>query len=1588
MVLAPTAPPRRPPVPSANAAPAEDDFDADDATPAATRPASAGRRALPPRSPSPPGGALPPPPPALPPPRRDLAWPEQAAAAADAGVTLPLLAHRDGAALLRQSDLFVPLAPARGAGARRAAGASRARARAARVAGAAAAGGASGDEADALRAAAAREGEGEGGGEGGGDGAPPSAAAAAAAAATAADSDYDELPALVAGEPADEPWPAPRARPPSPPRARGRPPPASPPRPPVDPADLLPASCFSNAVLVEWEAAVDWEGRQGDGDAASATAARAPPADLPPLSAPPGEARTRPSIHPLALRFDAPREKGAAPPAAPPAATTARAWPPSAVDWGGAGAPPRPPVRLLLDLNDARMAFELTTDKPPPSVAALAARAAAAVAPPPRGAAGPPLPPGLPPAAAALARLNVSADAAYAPRVARAARAAAAGPRHAAPAASLATLPPKVGAADLAHRPRGLFVPPVLKVSSSAAAAAAAATAAAAAAAAGDGPSSAPPPPPPATTATVRLASTVGACGRAALAQRFPGVPLATATGGELWAAAAAAKFSGGGGSGGGAPDAAAAPPPPRAVLWRRAPGAPPARLDAAAPLGAPPAPGTTVVELAVTLPAIEPLPTATAAALPPPASGAPTRPPGAFARRRDVTARGPGHVLLVEHMEECPAALGRPGMGTRLATVYRKAGPADAGAPRPGRGVPRWRLGAVEVLPRDAPCPFLLGSVPPGESVLSVDTGLARAPAAAHDPRASDFLLVRAPTGALALREITGALLVGQHEPLARVPPPRSRAAADIEEARAVAHAARELRKRAARVERGRARGPASVTIAELRDLFPGVPAPALRARLRDRLDCVPARGDDDEWTPRAGAALPVEGELRRLAPPDAWCLLEASRAGAARLRAAGVRADDRLADIPADRLRVAAESLPPLPGLAAAAAAVEAATVTAPWATTDAFVGVLREGGRGALAITGVADPTGRGRGYSFVRDLRRAVVDAPPGTSRRDAGAISGTGRDLRRLSMVQAKEVLVSLGVTPAEIDGLARWSRIGLIRELSSAAAVDGGELADRYGARYARVQRVGAAELADQRRRAAVAVWERQLRALASADPLPDDPPPRDPVPRREASTRVTTEDAASRAAAPATNAGEAAAVAGLVAAGFLAGGGAGGVADAAAAARPRLDAAPGDRRVRRVIKYTDPATGGPARRAVLFSDRDAVATLNAIHARGDASGAGFGRRVVRARKAGGGGRGVGRAGGGAAAPPPPLPRAAARAALNCTRCGGKGHTRKSRSCPAAGRGESDEERARAAADDDDEPVDPADLLPPARPRAPGPPRPRPKKAPPPPPPPPAPKPAAGLKLRISAGGRQLALVTSPSAPVGGVAGKLARRAAANKRQRPAQAGPDDGSESDGDDGGDPDASLSGGESDDESESDDGAGGASDGLDDEASPARKRKRASGGGGGASARPAGMTARKFLCARVLAPALAAAKRSTPSTCVDPFKKAVSKQAAPDYGAVVPASVAMDLDRVDRALKGGRYASAAAMRADVARIVHAARLYNEPRPETGLPAGRYGGVAIIGLAETLLAAVDAALDAVAFKIADAEAGVAAEDAARRR
>lgn len=63
------------------------------------------------------------------------------------------------------------------------------------------------------------------------------------------------------------------------------------------------------------------------------------------------------------------------------------------------------------------------------------------------------------------------------------------------------------------------------------------------------------------------------------------------------------------------------------------------------------------------------------------------------------------------------------------------------------------------------------------------------------------------------------------------------------------------------------------------------------------------------------AGGRLLAESQLRALVTPDQWCAHEAMRVGRVRLAAAGVAKHERLAALPPERLRVAAEQLAPAP-------------------------------------------------------------------------------------------------------------------------------------------------------------------------------------------------------------------------------------------------------------------------------------------------------------------------------------------------------------------------------------------------------------------------------------------------------------------------------------------------------------------------------------------------------------------------------------------------------------------------------------------------------------------------------------------------
>ena len=242
-------------------------------------------------------------------------------------------------------------------------------------------------------------------------------------------------------------------------------------------------------------------------------------------------------------------------------------------------------------------------------------------------------------------------------------------------------------------------------------------------------------------------------------------------------------------------------------------------------------------------------------------------RPPLAFCEEKEMRASTRGRIVLIEYLQEAPLMLNRPGMGVRLATYYRRTAPGDIGhqairneAVEAGQ---RWRVGAINPIGEDDESPFL-GELSPGSSQLSVETGLFTAPAAPHVPLESDFLLTRAKTGLMNVREIAGTVTSGQQLPLHRVPVPGSRDLKDLEERRIFVHVFRDLR------DKQRRNFPVEEQVVSLEDLnflFPSRPITALRLFLKDGCGLVLyKRVQNREWyCVREGTRMPSEAELRK---------------------------------------------------------------------------------------------------------------------------------------------------------------------------------------------------------------------------------------------------------------------------------------------------------------------------------------------------------------------------------------------------------------------------------------------------------------------------------------------------------------------------------------------------------------------------------------------------------------------------------------------------------------------------------------------------------------------------------------------------
>lgn len=113
--------------------------------------------------------------------------------------------------------------------------------------------------------------------------------------------------------------------------------------------------------------------------------------------------------------------------------------------------------------------------------------------------------------------------------------------------------------------------------------------------------------------------------------------------------------------------------------------------------------------------------------------------------------------------------------------------------------------------------------------------------------------------------------------------------------------------------------------------------------------------KSDSQWWVLREDVRVPSEEEIRQLVSPEQCCAYYSMLAAEYRLKEAGYGEKNLFASDDDDNVD-------------SSAAKIDDEVKNAPWHTTRSYLDATK--GKCLLQITGVADPTGRGEGFSYVR------------------------------------------------------------------------------------------------------------------------------------------------------------------------------------------------------------------------------------------------------------------------------------------------------------------------------------------------------------------------------------------------------------------------------------------------------------------------------------------------------------------------------------------------------------------------------------------------------------------------------------------
>ncbi|XP_023198161.1 transcription initiation factor TFIID subunit 1-like isoform X4 [Xiphophorus maculatus] len=418
----------------------------------------------------------------------------------------------------------------------------------------------------------------------------------------------------------------------------------------------------------------------------------------------------------------------------------------------------------------------------------------------------------------------------------------------------------------------------------------------------------------------------------------------------------------------------------------------------------------------------------------------------------QDLTGKD-GDLILAEYSEEYPPLIMQVGMASKIKNYYKRKPGKDPGAPDCKYG--------ETVYCHTSP---FLGSLHPGQLLQAFENNLFRAPIYLHKMPETDFLVIRTRHGYY-IRELVDIFVVGQECPLFEVPGPNSK--------RANTHIRDFLQVFIYRLFWKSKDRPRRIRMEDIKKAFPSHSESSIRKRLKLCADFKRTGMDSNWWVLKPDFRLPTEEEIRAMVSPEQCCAYYSMLVAEQRLKDAGYGEKSFFAPEEENEEDFQMK--------------IDDEVRTAPWNTTRAFISAMK--GKCLLEVTGVADPTGCGEGFSYVKVPNKPTQQKDDKEPQPVKKTVTGTDADLRRLSLKNAKQLLRKFGVPEEEIKKLSRWEVIDVVRTMSTEQARSG----EGPMSKFARGSRFSVAEHQERYKEECQRIFDLQNKVLESTEVLSTD---------------------------------------------------------------------------------------------------------------------------------------------------------------------------------------------------------------------------------------------------------------------------------------------------------------------------------------------------------------------------------------------------------------------------------------------------------------------------------------------------------------